>query len=253
MKLHVNQFSPKLNKTNLSTIIRQVASVEEADVIVYPELACNGYLLQDKVYEDAFSPEELKELCEQTVTKELIIGAALCLESKVYNCALYIAGGEIKHIHKKIHLPSYGMFEESRYYAKGHTIEAFDTHYGKAVMLVCEDIWRASTLTEVAALKPRIIYVLANSPARGFEHDGLVIENKWSAILQSTAILCGANVVFINRVGFEDGLGFWGGSRVITPDGQTLCKLPHFKEVSRDMDIDESIHPTKKFIHKEDL
>jgi predicted amidohydrolase len=113
------------------------------------------------------------------------------------------------------------MFEEGRYFASGNEIKGFDTDHGKAVMVVCEDVWRVETLSALAQCDPDVIYVLAASPARDFSENGLLIERQWDALLKACALLTHAYVVFVNRVGFEDGLGFWCGSRVITPLGES--------------------------------
>jgi len=252
MTLTLVQNAPRLNRANLERVLGTLDGIETADVVVFPELALNGYLLQDKLFEDAWTPDALSPLAEASRRFDIVVGAAVALEGRTYNAALYYSEGALVHLHRKIHLPNYGMFEEARYFFRGETIEAFEMKMGKAVMLVCEDLWRAQTLADVAAMQPDTVYVVANSPARGFGDDGLAIERQWDALLRSLALLGSCYVVFVNRVGFEDGLGFWGGSRVITPAGEIECVLPLFEEATVNVRPDRQLHRVQKWMAKFD-
>jgi len=163
---------------------------------------------------------------------------------------LYFSGGKLLHIHHKNHLPTYGMFEEGRYFASGDEIKSFKTAQGNVAMVVCEDVWRVQTFATLAALDTDVIYVLASSPARDFSDDGLLIESQWDALLKSLALLTRAYVVFVNRVGFEDGLGFWGGGRVITPTGVTEHKLSLFEEESEIVSLNHKLQKLERYIAK---
>ena len=254
MKLTLVQNAPRLNRGNLASVVRRLEELgpQKGEVVVFPELALNGYLLQDKVYEDAWGIDELSVLAAAGESCDIVIGAALKANGRTYNAALYFSRGNLVHVHRKLHLPNYGMFEEARYFFKGDRIEAFDTVFGRSVMLVCEDLWRAQTMADVAALKPEFVYVIANSPARGFEEDGLAIEAQWDALLKSLAQLASSYVVFVNRVGFEDGLGFWGGSRVVTPRGEIERVLPLFEEQIVSVTPDHRLHDVEKWLAKID-
>ena len=253
MTITLVQYAPRLNRSNLHACKSLVdTQAQESDVVVFPELALNGYLLQDKVYEDAWNIAELAPMAEASLNADIVIGAAIKENGRTYNAALYFGEGKLLHIHRKIHLPNYGMFEEARYFFKGSRIEAFDTRFGRCVMLVCEDLWRAQTLSDVAALKPEFVYVVANSPARGFTEEGLAIEEQWDALLKTLAQLSDSYVVFVNRVGFEDGLGFWGGSRVITPRGEAEASLPLFDEAVVSVSPDHRLHDVEKWMAKID-
>lgn len=110
--------------------------------------------------------------------------------------------------------------------------------YGEVAMLVCEDVWHPHAAAELYTKKPRIIYVLAASPARGFEDDKLLIQEQWVALLKSLALHCNTKVVFVNRVGFEDGLGFWGGSCLVEKNAKIVEQLPLFNEVNKTIEVD---------------
>lgn len=252
MKLTLVQNAPKLNRTNLQTVTQTAGTLDDCDTVVFPELALSGYLLQDKLFEDAWGLDELAPIADASRAVDIVVGAAVKMDGRTYNGALYFSKGELRHLHRKLHLPNYGMFEEARYFFRGERIESFETAAGKTVMLVCEDLWRAATLSEVAQMKPDIIYVLANSPARGFDDEGLTIEAQWDALLKSLALLAYSYVVFVNRVGFEDGLGFWGGSRVITPQGEIENRLPLFEPATVGCTLDRQLHRLQKWMAKID-
>ena len=253
MKVTLIQNAPRLNRSNLQHSLKSFQeSSGRCDVVVFPELALSGYLLQDKVYEDAWQIEELNDLIAASQSVDMVIGAAIKESGRTYNTALYLSGGEVLHMHHKVHLPNYGMFEEARYFFKGEQIGTFETKAGKTAMLVCEDLWRAEVIADLAAEKPDIIYVIANSPARDFSDEGLLIEQQWDALLKSAALLCSAYVVFVNRVGFEDGLGFWGGSRVITPKGEIEHQLEKFESSVETVELSHSLHAVQKWMAKID-
>jgi len=225
------QNAPSLNRSNLDKALVQIdAAAKHSDVIVFAELALNGYMLQDKLHEDAWTLDELTILKEASKTIDIVIGAALRESNGFYNAALYFSQGELTHVHHKVHLPNYGMFEEARYFRPGHQIKSFETKFGRAALLVCEDLWEVNLLEDLEDEHPEVIYILAASPARGFSDDGLDIEAQWQTLLEKAAIDMKAEMVFVNRVGFEDGLGFWGGSRTIDTAGKITSILPKFEE-----------------------
>ncbi|MEO1954685.1 MAG: nitrilase-related carbon-nitrogen hydrolase [Campylobacterales bacterium] len=230
MKTTLVQFAPRLNRSNLeyiSSVIEKYS--KESDIIVFPELALNGYLLQDKLYEDAFEIEELSVL--ETLSKDIdiVVGCAIKDNGVFRNTALYFSDGKLLSKHYKVHLPNYGMFEEARYFKAGDIFESFISKFGKVSMLVCEDLWHKSVHHDLIEENPDIIIALVASPARGFGDDGLEIQKKWYDIIKTVASECESKVIFVNRVGFEDGLGFWGGSCVLDEKAKILKQLPLHK------------------------
>jgi predicted amidohydrolase len=238
MRVTLAQTSPKLNRSNLNDIIEIVKQNRAAsDLIVFPELALSGYLLQDKLREDAWSEEELKELAELSRDVDIAVGAAMRDGELFRNCGLYFSAGSLVAKHIKVHLPNYGMFEEARYFEGGEKFEAFEVNGKKISMLVCEDLWHKEVHHELMSLDPDLIIVHVASPARGFSDDGLDIEEKWYEIIQTVASECKAKLIFVNRVGFEDGLGFWGGSCVVENNGNITKKLPKFETIIETVEI----------------
>ena len=232
MRVTLAQITPKLNRTNLQMIVSLVKEVQSSsDLILFPELSLSGYSLQDKLYEDAWRLEELDELKELSKEIDIVVGAALKEKNRFRNSALYFHKGELLSKHDKVHLPNYGMFEEARYFEAGDIFESFMVEDKRVSMVVCEDLWHKNVHHDLIEQNPDMILVLVASPARGFNEDGsLEIENKWYSIIQEVAKECSAILLFVNRVGFEDGLGFWGGSCVVKSDGTLVHKVEKFKE-----------------------
>ena len=231
MRVTLVQNAPKLNRSNIDYILGVVKEHRDSsDVIVFSELALSGYSLQDKLHEDAWHIHELNTLAALSMSVDIVVGAALKEGSLFRNAALYFHKGHLLSTHKKVHLPNYGMFEEARYFSAGDVFESFYVDDKKVSMLVCEDLWHESVHRDLQAENPDIIYALVASPARGFYENGLLIQEKWYRIIQNVARECNAKLIFVNRVGFEDGLGFWGGSCCVSADGVIHKQLELYKE-----------------------
>ncbi len=238
MRVTLAQTSPKLNRSNLQSIVKIINDCKNAsDLIVFSELSLNGYLLQDKLSEDAWGIEELGELEDLSKSIDIVVGVALRDGDVFRNTALYFSQGKLLSKHNKVHLPNYGMFEEARYFSAGNIFESFQTPYAKVSMLICEDIWHQKVHHDLILENPDLIIVLAASPVRGFSEVGLEIEDKWMSIITQVAKECNAKLIFVNRVGFEDGLGFWGGSCALDIKGVVLEKLPRYKEIIKTIEF----------------
>ena len=238
MNVTLAQIAPRLSRINLENIISIINDHKHnSDLIVFPELSLNGYLLQDKLYEDAWNISELEVLKDLSKSIDIIVGGAIKDENVFRNSALYFSKGKLLSQHNKVHLPNYGMFEEARYFEAGNVFESFQTDHGKVSMLVCEDLWHSSVHNALIKENPDLIIALVASPARGFTDNGLDIEKKWVKIISQVSTECNAKLIFVNRVGFEDGLGFWGGSCVLDASANIIEKLPHYKEVIKTITI----------------
>jgi len=238
MKITLAQIAPKLNRSNIYKIIDIIEEFKNiSDLIVFPELSLNGYMLQDKLYEDAWNIDELDELKKLSLHVDIVVGAAIRDSNVFRNSALYFSEGKLLSTHNKVHLPNYGMFEEARYFKAGDIFESFKSKFGKISMLVCEDLWHKSVHVNLVKENPDYILALVSSPARGFSDDGLKIQKQWMDIVITVANECNSKLIFVNRVGFEDGLGFWGGSCILNEDGNILHKLENYKEIVKTVEI----------------
>jgi predicted amidohydrolase len=232
------QISPALGngQKNLTLHLEQIEAArrQQADLIVFPELSLTGYFLRDMVPDMALNPggPEIHQLIEAAGPCSLVIG--LVEESPqhlFYNTALYAEGGRIVHLHRKVYLPTYGLFDEQRYFAAGERIKAFDTaRFGRVGMLTCEDFWHLSAAAIMQAEGVDLLVCVANSPARGVQGPTVRTAESYEQFCRAFAQLLGAVVVLVNRVGFEDELCFWGGSMAVGPDGRMLAHAPLFDE-----------------------
>jgi predicted amidohydrolase len=238
---------PKLKKMSFDKFEEELSKID-SDVVVFSELALNGYMLKDAVFEDAYAMSEIEKFATLSEKKDIVFGCVLKIGHKIYNSAVYCNNGKVLHVHHKNILPNYGLFQEARFFFEGETIESFETDFGEVMMVICEEMFSAKVIEKIASTKPQLLIVLSNSPARGFEDDKLLIEHQWNSLLSSSAILSGANVVFVNRVGFEDGLGFWGGSRHINPKGEVVKKAKLFEKEFLHVEIDKHISKTQKYL-----
>ncbi len=149
----------------------------------------------------------------------------------IYNSAFVFEDGEIKHIHRKIYPPTYGMFEEMRYFSSGKSVRAFDTKLGRIGVLICEDLWHISLPYLLAIDGATVIAGLAASPTRiSGESDELTNYKINSEHHKTYARLLSVYFLFSNRVGYEDGVNFWGGSEVINSDGEVVAVAKLFEE-----------------------
>jgi NAD+ synthase (glutamine-hydrolysing) len=206
-----------------------------ANLVVFPELSLTGYTVRDINWDAAIDPREspiLKELKAKSNSISIVFGGIE--ESKdfeIFNSAIYLEGGKLVHVHRKIYPPTYGMFEEMRYFNQGRSLAAFDTRWGRMGMLVCEDLWHISLPYLLALRGAQVIVGIAASPTRlGGDSDKLAIARVNTENHKAYARLLSTYVVFCNRVGYEDGVNFWGGSEVIGPGGDVVASAKLFDE-----------------------
>jgi predicted amidohydrolase len=145
----------------------------------------------------------------------------------------FLDGGEIVHIHRKVYLPTYGLFEEGRYLCPGDGFRAFSTRFGRMGLAICEDTWHLSTPYLLWQDGADTLIFCSASPAYGVgTEQGGGTENA-ATVQQFTrtyARLLTSYVLHINRVGVEEGISFWGGSLAVSPTGQIEAQGPYFEE-----------------------
>jgi predicted amidohydrolase len=151
---------------------------------------------------------------------------------RFYNAAVYFDRGEALHVHRKVYLPTYGMFDEQRYFARGDRVRAFDTRFGRLALLICEDLWHPSTIYLAALDGALTVLCPSTSPLRGISEGEPQDDNAryWEMINRAYAETFSVFMVYGNRVGFEDGVGFWGGSEIVDPFGRRIAKAKYYEE-----------------------
>jgi predicted amidohydrolase len=224
----------KKNVTKHLEFIRR-AKEGGADIIVFPELSLTGYSIKDMNWDTPISRGNdniIQPLKEQSKDITILFGGVEESENfGIYNSAFLLEKGEIAHIYRKMYPPTYGMFEESRYFLSGKTVKAYDSIIGKIGVLICEDLWHLSLPYLLTMQKTWLIIGMIASPTRlvpGEERVKVAEVNTENCA--SYARLLSSYIVFCNRVGFEDGVSFWGGSFVASPGGEIVVQAKLLEE-----------------------
>jgi NAD+ synthetase len=262
LRLAIAQLRPRKgayeeNLGRLGAVFRELAAqAEPPDLVIAPEAALTGYFLEGGVRELAMSADQLFHdlSCQHRDTQGPPIDVALGFyevhQNRLFNSALYATlGGPdagVRHVHRKIFLPTYGVFDEERFVEAGRGVQAFDTQWGRAAILICEDAWHSFTPMLAALSGAQLIIIPSASPARGVvsseESPGRPGSlGRWSRIVQDMAGEHGVYVALAQLVGFEGGKAFPGGSLIATPRGDLLAEGPVFDEavIQATLDFEE--------------
>ncbi len=236
------------NLARLAGIFSQIDSLEpRPDVAVFAETALTGYFVEGGVRDVAMTAgtfaRDLQSQYASVVSTprplDLCIGFYEVWNNAFYNSALYVTlGGSepvIRHVHRKLFLPTYGLFDEERFVDRGFEVRAFDTDWGRAAMLICEDAWHSLTGTVAALDGATTVFVLSASPARGVwrrDDEGPVPANlkRWERLARDIAEEHGVFVALVNLVGTEGGKTFSGGSIICGPHGDVRAQAPLWEE-----------------------
>ena len=244
------------NLARLAGIFSQVDSLEpRPDVAVFAETALTGYFVEGGIRDvaltaGAFARDLQSQYTSAVITPQpldVCIGFYEVWNNAYYNSALYVTlGGSepvIRHVHRKLFLPTYGLFDEDRFVDRGFEVRAFDTTWGRAAMLICEDAWHSLTGTVAALDGASTMFVLSASPARGVwrrEDEGPVPANlkRWERLARDIAEEHGVFVALVNLVGTEGGKTFSGGSIICGPHGDVRAQAPLWDETIMTITLD---------------
>lgn len=204
------------------------AKRQKADLVVFPELSLTGYFLRDLTQEVALPVDApaIQKLVALSRGISILFGfVEESPEHLFFNTSVFAEEGRIRHKHRKVYLPTYGIFEEKRYMAAGDRFEAFDSKWGRFGILICEDLWHVSAAYLYFLQGVDAILCPSNSPGRGIAEDGAEVQTArvWSHLLTAQSLYFNVYSLFCNRVGFEDGVLFWGGSKIVSPFGRVVA------------------------------
>lgn len=256
IKIALAQFNTKLGDVpaNLEKHLDLIDEARQggADLVVFPELSLTGYALLDLAVDTAIRPHQddpvFNELLAASQDLDLMFGFVHeDRRHRFYIASAYLSGGKTRHIHNKIYLPTYGMFDEGRFFAPGDSARAFDTRFGRVGMLICEDFWHASLPYLLWLDGADILLFASASPGRGLTQDPRLSSSGWvEHTNRAYAGLFTNFVVHANRVGYEDGLNFWGGSTIFDPNGDLIVRAPDFEPALIITEIDlNQLHRTR--------
>lgn len=228
------------------------AHASGADLLLFPELSLTGYVLQDLVPTVACHPDKsdpyFGPLLEASKKLDLVVGfVEEDVRNRFYISSAYLSRGEVIHTHHKVYLPTYGLFDEGRFFAYGDSVEAFDTRFGRVGMLICEDFWHASPPYLLWIDGADLLLFTSASPGRGLNQAPMLDSARWvNHILRAYASVYTSFVVHTNRVGYEDGLNFWGGAAAFDPNGELITQGPYHEEALTLVEMDlNQLHRTR--------
>lgn len=249
LRIALAQVAPRLGDVavNLARHHELIAASRDAGagLVVFPELGLTGYLLQDLASEVAMRLDDPRLAGLAAATTGLSAVVSFVEESadhRLFISAALLEDGGLRHVHRKVHLPTYGLFDERRFFAPGDMVRATPSRLEVGVGLaVCEDFWHLSTPQLLAMDGAQILVNVSSSPGRDLaatNEVGLGTATSWRSLMRTYAQLTTSFVVFCNRVGVDESLSFWGGSEVIGPTGAPVFSAPMFDEGLFFADID---------------
>lgn len=229
------QFTPRKAQvqSNLDRIAEfmERGAQEGVDLMVFPETITSGYFLEGGVLDSALTSDELlRQVVRRSSPRmDLLVGFYERFEDHLYNSAAYLELGNeprVVHVYRKFFLPTYGVFDEERFVARGHELGVFNTRLGRMGVLICEDVWHSILPSLCAVRGAQVMLVPSASPARGFQGESVGNLERYGRMLRSVSDEHGVYCVNAQLCGFEGGKGFVGGSSVVNPFGQVLVQAP---------------------------
>ena len=248
LRIALAQIAPKLGDldANLARHRELLGEARDAGagLVVFPELGLTGYLLQDLAGEVAMTLGDPRLDWLAAETSGLSAVMSFVEESpdhRLFISAALFEDGELRHVHRKLFLPTYGLFDERRFFAAGDALRAVPSRVGVGIGIgICEDFWHL-TVPQVLALDgAQILINVSSSPGRDLaatNEVGLGTATSWRTLMRTYAQLTTSFVVFCNRVGVEESISFWGGSEVIAPTGEVLFGAPLYDEGLYTVDV----------------
>ena len=241
IRIALAQIAPRLGQleANLARHHELIAEARGggADLVVFPELGLTGYLLQDLAAEIALRLDDprLAELASATGGLSAVVSfVEESADHRLFIAAALLEDGQIRHVHRKLYLPTYGLFDERRFFAAGDLLRATPSRLGVGLGLaVCEDFWHLSVPALLALDGAQVLVNVSSSPGRDLaatNEVGLGTATSWRTLMRAYAQLTTSVVVFCNRVGVDESISFWGGSEVIGPNGAPIFSAPLYDE-----------------------
>ena len=205
------------------------ANRKEADLLILPELSLTGYVVRDQIYELAEripgeSSKRIERIAEKTDLHIVFGMPELCenTQATLHNTAVLVSPKGIVGKYRKMYLPTHSVFEEKRYFRPGYQPAVFSTNLGRIGLIICYDIFFPE-VTRLARLEgAQLIVCISASPG--------VRRNFFEVLTTARAMENTAYLAFVNLAGIEDGLQFWGGSRLLAPNGRILCQAKYDEE-----------------------
>lgn len=217
-------------ETHLQSILE--ARAQGVELLIFPELSLTGYRLLHLTSRVAARPEAspaVRAIADASDDMAVVVGMVEDGDNGVlYNSALFLHRGKIAHTHRKVYLPTYGLFQEKRFFGEGQElgVVSLDAPGSGCGILICEDLWHAETARKLARGGARILVVISASPGRIGPGERPESLEDWEILTRSAALLNTSWVAYCNRVGWEEGSFYAGGSHFVRPGGEVLSRAP---------------------------
>jgi predicted amidohydrolase len=244
MRIALAQIAPVLGDLDINfrrtSEILAEARTRGADLVIFPELSLTGYSLGQDADEVAIEvrDERLSRLASEAEDTSVIVGFHEDGDGlRTYNSTAYFERGALAHLHRKLYLPTYGIFEERKHFSPGQSMRAFGTRHGRMAMLICNDAWQPALGFLAIQDGAQTLFIPSNSANSRFP-DHLDTPDYWRDITRFYARMFECYVIFVNRVGTEDDLTFWGGSHIVDPLGDVVAEAAEHEEAVVTADID---------------
>ncbi|HET7230568.1 MAG TPA: nitrilase-related carbon-nitrogen hydrolase [Longimicrobium sp.] len=264
IRLRVEQMAPVLGDVDANVgriaAAQRDAAADGVNLIVTPELSVTGYDVRDRVHALAL-PASAEPYPALAGGPDVVVGAIEVDGGFVpYNTALHLRGGRVLHRHRKVYLPTYGMFDEGRWFGRGDRMRVYDAGGGWRIgLVVCEDLWHPALTYLLAADGAHLLIVQSAGAGRGSWAGGetggrFASWPAWEHLARAAAVAYGVYVVVANRVGTEGPCVFAGGSMVVGPDGELLAKADDLDEerLTVDLSLDAVAQARRPFAHARD-
>ncbi len=217
------------------------ARKEGVELLAFPELSLTGYRLlhlTSRMALRADAPEVLR-LAEAAGDMAVVFGMVEEDAAGVlYNSAVLVRGGRVEHVHRKLYLPTYGIFQEGRFFGPGERLEPAPIADRRFGLLICEDLWHPGLARSLAIAGMKILLVISAGPGRIGADEEPASQESWELLTRSTALVNTCWVLYVNRAGWEEGSFYAGGSHVVRPGGELVQSAAVLDEDLLITDID---------------
>jgi predicted amidohydrolase len=249
LRIALAQLAPRLggleeNLARHSALLAE-ARAAGAGLVVFPELGLTGYQLQDLAAEVAMHRDDPRLLGLAAETRDLSATVSFVEEAddhRLFIAAALLEDGDVRFVHRKLFLPTYGLFDERRFFAAGDRLRTVESRLGVRLgIAICEDFWHMAVPETLALDGAQVLINVSSSPGRDLAaiHEvGLGTAASWRTLMRTYAQLTTSFTIFCNRVGMDETISFWGGSEVISPSGEALFSAPMFDEGLYFVDIE---------------
>jgi len=210
------------------------AREQGVELLLFPELSLTGYRLlhlTSRVSCRIEQSEGLRGLADAAGEMAIVVG--LVEEDRqgvLYNSAVLLRAGQIVHVHRKLCLPTYGIFQEGRFFGPGRRLDLAPIDTEKLGLLICEDLWHPRLAQRLAAGGGKVLGVLSAGPGRVGSGEALESQEIWECLTRATAVVNTSWLLYCNRVGWEEGSFYAGDSHIVRPGGQILCRAASLDE-----------------------